>query len=46
MAVMRVEKTTNYTVMANYHLRDSRLSLRQKASCPSCFPCLPNGISP
>ena len=30
MAVMRVEKTTNYTVMANYHLRDSRLTLKAK----------------
>lgn len=30
MAVMRVEKNGNYTVMANYHLRDSRLSLKAK----------------
>lgn len=30
MAVMRVEKTANYTVMANYHLRDNRLSLKAK----------------
>lgn len=28
MAVCRVEKTNNYTVMANYHLRDKRLSLK------------------
>lgn len=28
MAVCRVEKTQNYTVMANYHLRDKRLSLK------------------
>ncbi len=28
MAVCRVEKTKNYTVMANYHLRDKRLSLK------------------
>ena len=30
MAVMRVEKNRNYTVMANYHLRDKRLSLKAK----------------
>ena len=30
MAVMRVEKNSNYTVMANYHLRDKRLSLKAK----------------
>ena len=30
MAVMRVEKTGNYTVMANHHLRDSRLTLKAK----------------
>lgn len=28
MAVIRVERTKNYTVMANYHLRDQRLSLK------------------
>ena len=30
MAVMRVEKSSNYTVMANYHLRDTQLSLKAK----------------
>lgn len=30
MAVFRVEKNTNYTVMANYHLRDIALSLKAK----------------
>ena len=30
MAVMRVEKNSNYTVMANYHLRDKRHSLKAK----------------
>lgn len=30
MAVMHVEKNSNYTVMANYHLRDKRLSLKAK----------------
>ena len=28
MSVFRVEKTRNYTVMSNYHLRDRRLSLK------------------
>jgi len=30
MAVFRVEKTKDYTVMANYHLRDIHLSLKAK----------------
>ena len=30
MAVMRVEKNSNYTIMANYHLRDKNLSLKSK----------------
>lgn len=30
MAVYRVEKTRDYTVMANHHLRDERLSLKAK----------------
>lgn len=30
MAVMRVEKTKNYTIIANYHLNDERLSLKAK----------------
>lgn len=30
MATFRVNKTKNYTVMANYHLRDRRLSLKGK----------------
>ena len=28
MAVFRVAKNSNYTVMSNYHLRDTRLSLK------------------
>lgn len=28
MAVFRVEKTTGYTVMSNYHLRDKNLSCK------------------
>ena len=30
MAVFRVERTQNYTVMSNHHLRDKRLSLKAK----------------
>ena len=30
MAVFRVERTKNYTVMSNYHLKDKRLSLKAK----------------
>jgi hypothetical protein len=30
MAVFRVEKTQDYTVMSNYHLRDKNLSLKAK----------------
>ena len=30
MAVFRVERTNNYTVMSNYHLRDKSLSLKAK----------------
>ena len=28
MAVFRVDKNRNYTVMSNYHLRDTSLSLK------------------
>lgn len=30
MAVFRVERTRDYTVMSNYHLRDKRISLKAK----------------
>lgn len=30
MAVIRVNKTDNYTVMSNYHLRDTNLTLKAK----------------
>ena len=30
MAVFRVEKTKDFTVMSNYHLRDKNLSLKAK----------------
>jgi len=30
MAVFRIEKTKDYTVMSNYHLRDRDLTLKAK----------------
>ena len=30
MAVFRVERTNNYTVMSNYHLRDKTISFKAK----------------
>ena len=30
MAVFRVERTRDYTVMCNHHLKDSNLSLKAK----------------
>ena len=30
MAVFRIEKDNNYTVMSNYHLRDKNLTLKAK----------------
>jgi hypothetical protein len=30
MPVFRVEKTRNYTVMSNFHLKDKNLSLKAK----------------
>lgn len=30
MAIMRIKKTKDYTVMANFHLKDKRLSLKAK----------------
>lgn len=32
MAVFKIEKQKNYTVMSNYHLRDQNLSLKAKGS--------------
>ena len=34
MAVFRIERTRDYTVMSNHHLRDKALSLKSK----DCFP--------
>ena len=30
MAIFRVDKTRDYTVMSNYHLRDKNLTLKAK----------------
>ena len=39
MAVFRIEKTRDYTVMSNYHLRDMSLSLKAKGtSIPHAVP--------
>ena len=51
MAVIRVHKTKNYTVMANYHLRDKRLSFKAKGimsfmlSLPDEWDYSVNGLS-
>ena len=43
MAIFRIEKTKNYTVMSNYHLKDKRLSFKAKGllsymlSLPDCW---------
>ena len=42
MAVFRVEKNRNYTVMSNYHLRDQSLSLKAKGLM-SMILSLPDG---
>lgn len=42
MAVFRIEKSKNYTVMANYHLRDISLSLKAKGLL-SLMLSLPDG---
>ena len=51
MPVIRVQKTKNYTVMANYHLRDKRLSFKAKGlmsfmlSLPEEWDYTVNGLS-
>ena len=46
MAVFRIEKARDYTVMSNYHLRDRSLSLKAKGCCPSCCRCQRTGTTP
>ena len=42
MAIIRVQKTKNYTVMANYHLREKNMSLKAKGLL-SLMLSLPDG---
>lgn len=42
MAVFRIEKTRDYTVMANHHLRNTALSLKAKGLL-SLMLSLPDG---
>ena len=37
MAVFRIEKTRDYTVMSNHHLRDMSLSLKAKGLLARLF---------
>ncbi len=46
MAVFRVEKTKDFTVMSNHHLRNTELSLKAKGFFRSCCPCRRIGIIP
>lgn len=39
MAILRINKTTNYTVMSNYHLRDSNLTLKAKGLLSYMLSC-------
>lgn len=38
MAVFRVERTGDYTVMSNFHLKDKRLSLKAKKTAAPPHP--------
>lgn len=38
MAVFRIEKTRDYTVMANHHLRNKALSLKARAAVAHALP--------
>ena len=40
MAVFRVQKTQNYTIMSNHHLRNKTLSLKAKGLL-SLIPTIP-----
>ena len=42
MAIFRVEKTSNYTVMSNHHLRDIELSLKAKGLLSQILSLPPN----
>ena len=36
MAVFRIERTRDYTVMSNHHLRNANLSLKAKTAMSRC----------
>lgn len=44
MAVFRVERTGDYTVMSNFHLKDKRLSLKAKGLLSQMLSLLMTGI--
>lgn len=46
MAVFRIEKTRDYTVMSNYHLRDRSLSLKAKGLLSLICRCRRTGTTP
>ena len=40
MAVFRIERTRDYTVMSNHHLKDTALSLKAKGLLSMIVPAL------
>ena len=46
MAVFRIEKTRDYTVMSNHHLRDKSLSLKAKGLLSLMLSCRRSGTIP
>ena len=46
MAVFRVQKTQNYTIMSNHHLRNKALSLKAKGLLSLMLLCPKIGIIP
>ena len=45
MAVFRVERTRDYTVMSNYHLKDTGLTLKAKGLLSMMLSCRMSGIT-
>ena len=46
MAVFRVERIKDYTVMSNHHLRNKNLSLKAKGLLSQMLSCQTTGITP
>ena len=46
MAVFRIEKTRDYTVMSNHHLKDRTLTLKSKGLLSMICRSLTSGITP